>query len=35
MEPSSEQWLWLAEHQFIGVGMRAPDGVFLSFYKVC
>ena len=35
MEPSSEKWLWLAEHQFIGVGMRAPDGVFLSFYKVC
>lgn len=35
MEPTTAKWMWLAEHQFVGVGMRAPDGVFISFYKVC
>lgn len=34
-EASTPQWAWLGEHQFIGVGRRAPDGVQLSFYKVC
>ena len=27
-------WAWLNESQFIGTGRRAPDGVFLSFYRV-
>jgi hypothetical protein len=27
-------WQWLNESQFIGVGKRAPNGVFLSFYRV-
>mgnify|MGYP003408972297 CR=1 FL=1 len=27
-------WAWLSESQFIGSGRRAPDGVFLSFYRV-
>ena len=34
-EASTSQWSWLAEHQFIGVGLRLPDAVHLSFYKVC
>jgi hypothetical protein len=34
-EATSPQWAWLAEHQFIGVGLRLPDAVHLSFYKVC
>ncbi len=34
-EATSSQWAWLAEHQFIGVGLRLPDAVHLSFYKVC
>jgi hypothetical protein len=34
-EASKPQWSWLAEHQFIGVGLRLPDAVHLSFYKVC
>lgn len=34
LEPSSDAWAWLAESQFIGTGRRAPDGVFLSFYRV-
>jgi hypothetical protein len=34
-EATSAQWAWLAEHQFIGVGLRLPDAVHLSFYKVC
>lgn len=27
-------WLWLNESQFVGVGRRAPNGVYLSFYRV-
>jgi hypothetical protein len=27
-------WQWLNNSQFIGVGKRAPNGVFLSFYRV-
>lgn len=34
-EATSPTWAWLAEHQFIGVGLRLPDAVHLSFYKVC
>ncbi len=35
LEATSPQWAWLSESQFIGSGRRAPDGVFLSFYRVC
>jgi hypothetical protein len=34
-EATTPLWAWLAEHQFIGVGLRLPDAVHLSFYKVC
>lgn len=34
LEPAAPQWAWLAESQFTGSGRRAPDGVFLSFYRV-
>ncbi len=34
LEAADEKWAWLAESQFIGNGRRAPDGVFLSFYRV-
>ena len=34
MEATAPQWAWLSESQFIGTGRRAPDGVFLSFYRV-
>ena len=34
LEAASPAWAWLAESQFIGTGRRAPDGVFLSFYRV-
>ncbi|NBX54245.1 MAG: DUF3237 domain-containing protein [Betaproteobacteria bacterium] len=34
LEATSPDWSWLNESQFIGTGQRAPDGVFLSFYKV-
>jgi hypothetical protein len=34
LEATSPQWAWLSESQFIGVGRRAPDGVFMSFYRV-
>ena len=35
LEATAEKWAWLSESQFIGTGRRAPDGVFLSFYRVC
>lgn len=35
LEAAGDPWAWLAESQFIGSGRRAPDGVFLSFYRVC
>lgn len=35
LEAASEKWAWLSESQFVGNGRRAPDGVFLSFYRVC
>jgi hypothetical protein len=35
LEPTSPAWAWLATHQFIGTGVRQPDAVHLSFYKVC
>jgi hypothetical protein len=34
-EATHPSWAWLAEHQFVGVGLRLPDAVHLSFYKVC
>lgn len=34
-EATGDKWAWLSESQFIGSGRRAPDGVFLSFYRVC
>jgi hypothetical protein len=34
MEASSNHWAWLSESQFIGTGVRQPDGVFISFYRV-
>ena len=34
-EVSGEPWRWLGQSQFIGSGRRAPDGVFLSFYRLC
>lgn len=34
-EPSSAAWAWLATFQFVGTGVRLPDAVHLSFYKVC
>lgn len=33
-EAADPKWAWLNEHQFVGSGARAPDGVFLSFYQV-
>ena len=35
LEAVGQPWAWLNESQFIGNGRRAPDGVFLSFYRVC
>lgn len=34
LEAAGDTWGWLSESQFIGTGRRAPDGVFLSFYRV-
>jgi hypothetical protein len=34
LEATTPEWAWLSESQFIGVGRRAPDGVFMSFYRV-
>jgi hypothetical protein len=34
LEATTPAWAWLNESQFIGTGRRAPDGVFLSFYRV-
>lgn len=34
LEAPGEKWAWLNESQFIGCGRRAPDGVYLSFYRV-
>ena len=33
-ETAATHWAWLHESQFIGIGQRAPDGVYLSFYRV-
>jgi hypothetical protein len=33
-EATNAQWAWLAEHQFVGTGVRLPDAVHLSIYKV-
>jgi hypothetical protein len=34
LEAAGDKWTWLNESQFIGSGRRAPEGVFLSFYRV-
>lgn len=34
LEATTPEWAWLSESQFIGIGRRAPDGVYLSFYRV-
>ena len=34
LEAAGAAWAWLSESQFLGSGRRAPDGVFLSFYRV-
>lgn len=34
LEAAGEKWAWLSESQFVGSGRRAPDGVFLSIYRV-
>ena len=33
-ETTHPDWQWLHETQFIGTGVRRPDGVLLSIYKV-
>ena len=33
-EAAHPQWQWLAQHQFVGVGLRLPDAVHLSIYQV-
>ena len=33
-ETAAADWAWLHDSQFIGTGLRAPDGVYLSFYRV-
>ncbi len=34
LESSAPRLAWLSECQFIGSGRRAPNGVYLSFFKV-
>ena len=34
LETGAQAWLWLNESQFLGTGLRTPDGVYLSFYRV-
>jgi hypothetical protein len=34
LETAAPPWAWLNDSQFIGTGRRAPNGVFLSFYRV-
>ena len=34
LETGSASWTWMNEYQFIGAGMRAPNGVHLSFFQV-
>ena len=33
-ESTAPQWAWLHQHQFVGSGVRLPDGVLLSFYRM-
>jgi hypothetical protein len=33
-EVADPHWAWLAQHQFVGVGLRLPDAVHISVYKV-
>lgn len=34
LESSAPAWAWLSESQFVGTGRRAPNGVYLSFFRV-
>jgi Protein of unknown function (DUF3237) len=34
LETASPAWAWMNQHQFLGSGTRAPNGVHLSFYQV-
>ena len=33
-EATTPAWAWLHQHQFVGSGVRLPDGVLLSFYQL-
>lgn len=33
-EAAHPRWQWLAQHQFVGVGLRLPDAVHISVYQV-
>ena len=33
-ETAAPAWAWLQQHQFVGSGVRLPDGVLLSFYQM-
>lgn len=33
-ETAAPEWSWVNDHQFIGSGVRAPLGVFISIYQV-
>jgi len=34
MEAASPAWDWVNRSQFVGSGIRRPDGVFISFYRM-
>lgn len=34
-ETAAPQWAWLQDCQFVGSGVRDPDQVRISFYRVC
>lgn len=34
LEAAGANWSWLGQSQFVGTGQRAPNTVFLSFYRV-
>ena len=34
-ETAHPDWQWLHAFQFLGTGVRKPDGVFLSIFQVC
>lgn len=34
LESAHPDWDWVNRMQFVGAGVRKPDGVFISFYKM-